>query len=113
MGKVKGLKEFLVFTEKIADDLEEQAIEVVKESTLETEKKAKQLAPVDTGYMRNSINSTFTNGGKVGTVAVGADYAIFNEFGTSKIPAQPFMFPAFNQEKEEFLKKMNNLKVGE
>lgn len=62
---------------------------------------AKQLAPVDTGALRDSyaaepLSST--------TVLVGSDieYAPFVEYGTSRSPAQPHLTPAFMQAEKTF-----------
>lgn len=57
---------------------------------------AKEKAPYDTGALMASILS-----GKVGTahwkVATALFYAIYQEFGTSKMQGKPFMRPAANQ----------------
>lgn len=111
-NKIQGLSEFITFTEKLSKDVGEQAKEVVKQATLQTERNAKQLAPVDTGYMRNSISSTFTHGGLVGTVTSNAEYALFVEFGTTTQPAQPFMFPSFHQNMQQFLDNLQRLING-
>jgi len=54
--------------------------------------RAKALAPVDTGRLKNS---GFIEGGR-GQWVIGfsAPYAHFQEFGTSKMHAQPFLRPA-------------------
>lgn len=63
-------------------------------------------APVDTGFLRNSIESTFIGSGAAksmtGMVGVGANYAVYLEFGTSKMPAQPFFFPAVDRHESAF-----------
>ena len=53
---------------------------------------AKDQAPVDTGHLRNS---GFIEGGR-GQWVIGfsAHYAHFQEFGTSKMHAHPFLRPA-------------------
>lgn len=54
---------------------------------------AQSRARVDTGQMRNSITVTPT--GKAGRrVEAGAPHSGFNEFGTWKMSAQPFMRPS-------------------
>ena len=78
---------------------------------------AKDLCPVDTGALRKSIRKekelrslyplTFT----IGVAAGGheknpktgreVDYASYVEFGTSRTPAQPFMGPAIEKNREE------------
>ena len=60
---------------------------------------AKSLAPVDTGELRDSIvviNATKTDSG---AVVARADHASYVEFGTTKMAAQPFLFPALESNK--------------
>jgi len=56
---------------------------------------AKALAPVRTGELRDSIDGTVTPHGV--RVFADADHARFVEEGTTKMPAQPFLEPAFRQ----------------
>jgi len=84
-------------------------------------KKARELAPVDTGEMRKDIQqkrektsgdhiasySVYTRSGKRSRLSgkarnVDKDsfYWKFIEFGTAKMGAQPFMVPAYESEKE-------------
>lgn len=63
---------------------------------------AKALAPVDTGNLRNSISTTVEGDGRsrtmTGEVGPTADYGIYQEFGTSTQPGQPFLGPAFDRQ---------------
>jgi HK97 gp10 family phage protein len=56
---------------------------------------ARELVPVITGFLRDSIYVEETPDG----IAFGAhaDYAGFVEFGTSKMQAEPFLRPAVEQ----------------
>lgn len=54
---------------------------------------AKVRAPVDTGHLMGSIDSTFPDE-LTGVVTVGAEYGIYVEMGTRHAPAQPFLLPA-------------------
>jgi HK97 gp10 family phage protein len=57
---------------------------------------AKMYAPVDTGLLRSSINQNYPGGDIIAQIRVlGADcnYAIYQELGTYKMAAQPFMAP--------------------
>jgi HK97 gp10 family phage protein len=58
---------------------------------------AKQLAPVDTGFMRNHIAQTedATPEHLRVTMESQADYSAFVEYGTVHMEAQPFFTPAF------------------
>lgn len=63
---------------------------------------AQALAPVDTGNLRSSISTTTTGDGRNGTMTaeIGptAEYGVFQEYGTSTQPGQPFMGPAFDRQ---------------
>ncbi len=50
-------------------------------------------APVDTGALRASIHVEPKTADGERTVADGVAYGIYNEFGTVKMPARPFMLP--------------------
>lgn len=54
---------------------------------------AKVKAPVDTGFLRNSIQTVSVTD-REAVVAAGAEYAIYQEMGTRFMQAQPFMRPA-------------------
>lgn len=58
---------------------------------------AQRNAPVDTGFLRNSGQTGRMD--DVPWVGFAADYAEFVEFGTSKMPAQPFLRPAMASKK--------------
>lgn len=94
---------------------------------------AVSLAPVDMGFLKESINFEYKDGGLTGIIEVGANYAIYVEYGTGiyatgpggsrakKIPwpyqgadgkwyttkgmqAQPFWNPAIDAGRETFKK---------
>ena len=54
--------------------------------------KAMQIVPVDTGALKGSI--TKAGGGSHWIATATMPYAIHVEFGTRKMPAQPFLRPA-------------------
>ena len=67
--------------------------------------RARELCPVDTGRLRNSITHRMGGGGfsfpgmgasvgKEVTVGSNVEYAAYVELGTSKMDAQPFLRPA-------------------
>lgn len=65
---------------------------------------AKARAAVDTGELRDSIVAEVN--GKEGTVTVGAEHGIYNEYGTYKMPAHPFMGPAIEVVFPEFVRDL-------
>lgn len=67
---------------------------------------AKQLCPVDTGYLRQSISMEIKKGGYEGIVRVGAYYGKYVEFGTYFQNPQPFLIPAYNILSKQFVDKI-------
>lgn len=67
----------------------------MKEVAMTAESFAKIRCPVDTGNLRNSI----TNESDESTALIGTnvEYGKYQELGTYKMKAQPFMGPAFEE----------------
>lgn len=63
---------------------------------------AKALAPVDSGRLRDSIRANLS-GRFAGNVTVGVDYAKWVELGSGRNAPQPFLYPAYHQNKAAFL----------
>lgn len=73
--------------------LETAAHVILRESKLNT--------PVDTGNLRNS--QYIENQGDVVYIVVNAKYAVYVEYGTEKMAARPYLRPAIESTKSEFL----------
>lgn len=82
---------------------------VVRHNGAEMQAKAQQNAPVDTGTLKRSIGIEITDGGMTAEVKPTADYAPYVELGTRFMEAQPYLGPAFNEQKEKFKKDMKKL----
>lgn len=69
--------------------------EKLKEKAVDTGyNTAIRAVPVDTGELKSSIDKN------EGGLGVSADHALPIEFGTFKMPAQPFIRPAFEEMKK-------------
>ena len=70
---------------------------------------AQHRTPVDTGLLRASESRRVESHGDrvTGFVGTNTEYAAFQEFGTSKMAAQPFLTPALNGNKEEIKAILN------
>ena len=68
-------------------------------AVLVVERQAKEDCPVDTGRLRASITSEVS--GLEGKVGTNVEYAGFVEYGTSKMPAKPYLFPALEKSKSK------------
>jgi len=62
----------------------------------------------NTGALVRSIK--VKKNGREATISIEKDYAIYLEFGTSKMRARPFIIPAFLKTKKWFSDKLNGLK---
>lgn len=69
----------------------------VKKTTLDIQRVAQIKVAVDTGFLRGSIGSDFSDSGLSAEIGPTADYGIWVELGTSVMPAQPYLTPAFDQ----------------
>ena len=87
----------------------EDVKKVVRHNGAEMQAKAQQKAPVDTGYLKRSIGIECTDGGMAAEVEPTDDYAPYVELGTRFMEAQPYLGPAFNEQKEKFKKDMKKL----
>lgn len=95
---------------------------IVQLNTAELTQKAKDRAPISTektnpggahGQLKRSIIPSVGSGGLVGKVNATVDYAEYVEMGTRFMAAQPYMKPAFDQQKEVFLDDMKKLIMKE
>jgi len=81
---------------------------IMQRATQLVQRTAKEMAPVDTGHLRRNImRKTHTlpnNTGIVGEVYDPVEYGVYQEFGTSKMKAQPFMRPALKVHQETIKK---------
>ena len=77
MAKVKyGADGLVVELERYQKDVEKWAKKGIAKTTMKIYNTAVALAPVDLGFLKESIDFKFTNGGLTGVINVGADYAI-------------------------------------
>ena len=65
-----------------------------------------------TGTTKRSITGFGFNGGLGYEAQPGTHYSPYLEYGTRKMEAQPFVKPAFNEQKEQFISDMKKV-VGD
>jgi HK97 gp10 family phage protein len=81
--------------DRIMQRLGMNTAQVINRIAFEIESQAKQNAPVDTGALKNSINTSAASSlHPTATVSDGVEYGIYQEYGTSRMAAQPFLTPA-------------------
>jgi HK97 gp10 family phage protein len=118
--KLKGADKLLAALKdlepKLAKGVLSKAMRAGAKPILET---AKAMAPVDTGDLRRSLKIRAIKRNRKGRVGVVIStdkgffkgdtfYAAFHEFGTSRMPARPFIRPAFDAHKVSSVKIIGN-----
>lgn len=88
--------------ERITGNLDGATDAVVRELAFEVDGWAKTFAPVDTGALRDSIDTQPMNNAWY-RIAPHVDYAIYQEFGTYKMAAHPFLTPAAERVMSKFM----------
>lgn len=92
----------------------------VRKNGSELQKKAQKNAPVGTpqstgipgyvgGTLKRSIGLDITDGSMTAEVEPLAEYAAYVEYGTRYMNAQPYLKPAFNEQKKKFKQDMRKL----
>lgn len=82
---------------------------VVKRNGAQLQTKAQKNAPVDSGTLKRSIGLDITDGGMTAEVEPSAEYAAYVEYGTRYMDAQPYLKPAYNEQKQKFIRDLNEL----
>jgi len=85
---------------KELDGAVEAALEMIGQSVV---KYASELAPKDTGRLKNSITHVTKQPDDMSvTVGTNVEYAAYQEFGTSKMEAHPYLKPAVENHMDEY-----------
>jgi HK97 gp10 family phage protein len=106
---ISGDREILRRLGEIGPDTQNAIEEALVKSALFVERDAKINSPVDTGRLRASISHIeegFGSDNPSVQIGTNVEYAPAIEFGTSKQSAKPFLFPAFNGNKQKILKEL-------
>lgn len=86
---------------------------VVKKNGSELQQKAQKHADFKKGYQtgttKRSISLEIKSNGLTAEVQPGTEYSPYLEFGTRFMDAQPFVRPAYNEQKQKFKSDMDKL----
>ena len=93
---------------KIMATLDPRAEQILGSSAFAIEGGAKMRAPVMTGALRNSLH-TEKKGHLHYRIADGVEYGIYQELGTHRMAAQPFLIPAVEEERPYLNKRWAEL----
>lgn len=106
---VQGLNKLIANYEKRANALNARQLVVL--ATAAVHAQADKLAPVDEGHLKRSLTPSVDGNKDVaeGAVSTNVEYAAYQEFGTSRMRAQPYLRPAVRIVKP----KIDNLVINE
>lgn len=106
--KIKGTDEVIRNLDNFNNHIEKEVEKEIINTATKVQAGAKQRCPVDTGSLRNSISIKKLDDMEV-EVGAYMPYAAYVEFGTYKMKAQPYLFPAFEEERPKFLRRLEKI----
>ena len=80
----------------------------IKDGATMIQRTAKELVPRRTSYLYNHITVTVNKRDKWCLIKASAEYAIYVEFGTYKMKAQPYFVPAVTRNAGKIKKNMRD-----
>lgn len=92
----------------IGPEMRRHAAQVVAKTARDIQAESQSNAPVDTGYLKNSINAEEISD-LTWEITVGAEYGPHVEYGTRLAPAQPFFTPAVENHRQAFLDALRRI----
>jgi HK97 gp10 family phage protein len=100
---VSSVKLDTAVLDKLTREIKPKAAQVVNKYGLLMTGQAAKNAPLDTGALRNSITSESKMTDELEfTISDGVEYGVYQEFGTSRMAAQPFLIPAIEKYAAKF-----------
>lgn len=95
----------------MASGVNRHAAKAVRETAVDVENLAKQLAPVDTGTLRRSIHHEISDDGLDAEVGTDVEYGPAQEFGTSVMPPAPYLGPALDEMEPTFVERLARIGI--
>lgn len=92
---VKGIEEFQRAMRNFDSAMQRQVHRQLLSWAADVKALARQLVPVRTGYLRSTIYAKISEW--VAEIGAEATYGLFVEFGTRRMRAQPYLYPAIQQ----------------
>jgi len=95
MCDTEGIEEFKQAMQQFDSGIQRHVHRLLASWAADVKALAKQLAPVRTGHLRSSIYAKIQEW--VAEIGAEATYALFVEFGTRYMQAQPYLYPAIQE----------------
>lgn len=98
----EGIKVIADHTDEVIESLGIAIGRGLEAIGIQAEGYAKDLCPVDTGRLRNSITHTIDADEKAAYIGTNVEYGPYVEMGTSRQKEQPFLRPAAQNHGDEY-----------
>lgn len=108
---VQGMNQFIRNVKKKSEVTQKRVDQELNRSSLRVERRAKVYAPWDTGWLSNNIFSE-KQGELSYAVISPVFYSIYVELGTRYMAAQPFLYPAMQEEYWVLMRRLNKIVKG-
>jgi HK97 gp10 family phage protein len=92
---IEGVEEFKTAMQRFDSAMQNHVQEQLASWAEAVKALAKQLVPVRTGHLRDSIYAKISEW--MAEISSEAAYALFVEFGTRRMRARPYLFPAIQE----------------
>jgi HK97 gp10 family phage protein len=92
---VEGIEDFKNAMQSFDSGMQRHVHRLLASWAADVKALAKQLVPVRTGHLRSSIYAKIQEW--VAEIGAEATYALFVEFGTRYMQAQPYLYPAIQE----------------
>jgi HK97 gp10 family phage protein len=104
-AELQGADDLRAAFAALPDAASREVKEITRETTKEIEREAKARVRVRSGTTRDTLIKSKISGlyGSVSTWYIGR----FLEHGTKKMPAKPFLFPAFESVRSKYLSRVS------
>lgn len=91
----EGVEEFKQAMERLDYGMQQHVHRQLEIWAAEVQALARQLIPVRTGYLKSTIYAKISEW--VAEIGAEATYALFVEFGTRRMRAQPYLYPSIQE----------------
>ena len=102
--EIKGLDSLMAKLNAMGGNVLDALEKATKQTALAAQADARDNAPVDTGNLKQSISTEHERSREAATSTVytNVEYGLYQEIGTVKMAAHPYMMPALNANKSTF-----------
>ncbi len=107
--KVTGIEKAIEKIKRYSEEKQKGVKEVIEQTASDIEQSMKDFVPVDSGITQESIRTELSESGlaaRIGPKKPKGFKAHWLEFGTVKMSARPFMVPAYEKNKPEYIRRL-------